>query len=42
VRTCLGLLGLTSLAGLTPHHLAAAPPANAPDVFSALPLLGPG
>jgi glycolate oxidase len=40
VRTCLGLLGVTSLAGLTPQHLAAAPPANPPDVFSALPLLG--
>jgi glycolate oxidase len=40
VRTCLGLLGVASLAELTPQHLAAAPPANAPEVFSALPLLG--
>jgi glycolate oxidase len=40
VRTCLGLLGVTSLAELTPQHLASAPPANPPEVFSALPLLG--
>jgi isopentenyl diphosphate isomerase/L-lactate dehydrogenase-like FMN-dependent dehydrogenase len=41
VRTCLGLLGVTSYAELTPHHLAKAAPANEPGVFSALPLLGP-
>jgi len=40
VRTCLGLLGVTSFAGLTPHHLSAALPANPASVFSALPLLG--
>jgi glycolate oxidase len=42
VRTCLGLLGVTSLAEVGPEHITAAPPANAPDVFSALPLLGDG
>ena len=40
VRICLGLLGVTSLAGLTPQHLAAAPPVGEPGVFSAFPLLG--
>ena len=40
IRTCLGLLGVTSLAGLTPQHLAAAPPVGEPGVFSAFPLLG--
>ena len=40
VRTCLGLLGVTSFAELTPHHLASAPPVVEPSVFSALPLLG--
>ena len=39
IRTCLGLLGVTSLAQLTPGHLAAAPPVSAPDTFSAFPLL---
>lgn len=39
IRICLGLLGVTSYAELTPAHLAAAPPANAPDTFSAFPLL---
>jgi glycolate oxidase len=39
IRICLGLLGVTSYAELTPKHLAAAPPANAPDTFSAFPLL---
>jgi glycolate oxidase len=39
IRICLGLLGVTSYAELTPAHLAAAPPANAPDTFSAFPLM---
>ena len=39
IRICLGLLGVTSYAELTPAHLAAAPPANLPDTFSAFPLL---
>ena len=39
IRICMGLLGVTSCAELTPAHLAAAPPANAPDTFSAFPLL---
>ena len=39
IRICLGLLGVTSYAELTPKHLAPAPPANAPDTFSAFPLL---
>jgi glycolate oxidase len=39
VRTCLGLLGVTSCAELTPQHLAPAPAVNAPDTFSAFPLL---
>jgi 4-hydroxymandelate oxidase len=38
-RTCLGLLGVTSYAELGPQHLAAASPVNAPDTFSAFPLL---
>jgi isopentenyl diphosphate isomerase/L-lactate dehydrogenase-like FMN-dependent dehydrogenase len=41
VRICLGLLGVTSYAELTPAHLVAAPPANVPDTFSAFPLLRP-
>jgi len=41
IRTCLGLLGVTSYAELTPQHLAPAPAVNAPDTFSAFPLLGP-
>jgi len=40
IRICLGLLGVTSYAELTPKHLASAPPANLPDTFSAFPLLG--
>ena len=40
VQTCLGLLGVTSFAELTPQHIAAAPPVNEPGVFSAFPLLG--
>jgi len=39
VRVCLGLLGVTSYAELTPAHLAPALPANPPDTFSAFPLL---
>ena len=41
IRICLGLLGVTSYAELTPAHLTAAPVANLPDTFSALPLLPP-
>ena len=40
VKTCLGLLGVTSLAELGAQHLAAAAPANLPGTFSAFPLLG--
>ena len=40
VQTCLGLLGVTGWAGLTPRHVAAAPPVGEHDVFSAFPLLG--
>ena len=40
IRTCLGLLGVTSLAELTPQHLAAAAPVGEPGTFSAFPLLG--
>jgi len=40
VQTCLGLLGVTSFAELTPQHLAPAPPVGEHDVFSAFPLLG--
>ena len=36
---CLGLLGISSLAGLKPEHLAPAPSVVAPHVFSAFPLL---
>jgi isopentenyl diphosphate isomerase/L-lactate dehydrogenase-like FMN-dependent dehydrogenase len=39
MRICLGLLGVTSLAELTPQHLAAAPPVTEPHAFSAFPLL---
>jgi len=39
IRTCLGLLGATSWAQLTPAHLAAASPVSTPDTFSAFPLL---
>ena len=39
VRICLGLLGVTSYAELTPQHLAAAPAVTAPDTFSAFPHL---
>ena len=40
IRTCLGLLGVTSLAELTPAHVAAAPPVFEPSALSAFPLLG--
>ena len=40
IRTCLGLLGVTSFAELTPQHVTAAPPVSEPGVFSAFPLLG--
>src|ERR1700741_3050932 len=39
IRICLALLGVTSYAELTPAHLAPAPAVNAPDIFSAFPLL---
>jgi isopentenyl diphosphate isomerase/L-lactate dehydrogenase-like FMN-dependent dehydrogenase len=39
VQTCLGLLGVTSYAELTPAHLVAAPAVTSPDVFSAFPFL---
>jgi len=39
VRICLGLLGVTSYAELTPQHLAAAPSVTAPATFSAFPHL---
>jgi glycolate oxidase len=40
VRTCLGLLGVTSLAELTRAHVAVAPPVFEPAALSAFPLLG--
>ena len=40
IRTCLGLLGVTSMAELTPAHIAAAPPVFEPAALSAFPLLG--
>ena len=39
IRIALGLLGAASYAELSPRHLAAAPAVNAPDIFSAFPLL---
>jgi len=39
IRICMGLLGVTSYAELTPKHLAAAPAVALPDTFSAFPLL---
>lgn len=39
VRICLGLLGVTSFAELTPRHVAAAPPVFEPSVLSAFPLI---
>jgi glycolate oxidase len=40
VRVCLGLLGVTSFAELTPAHVAPAPPVSSPSTLSAFPLLG--
>ena len=40
IRTCLGLLGVTSFAELTPQHVTGAPPVGEHSVFSAFPLLG--
>src|SRR5438477_3252567 len=37
IRTCLGLLGVSSYAELTPRHLAPAPIVRLPDTFSAFP-----
>ena len=42
VRICLGLLGVTSFAELTPAHVTAAPAVSDPSVLSAFPLLGAG
>jgi isopentenyl diphosphate isomerase/L-lactate dehydrogenase-like FMN-dependent dehydrogenase len=42
IRICLGLLGVTSYAELTPQHLTSAAPVNPPAAFSAFPLLGEG
>jgi glycolate oxidase len=39
VRICLGLLGVTSFAELTPAHITTALPANQPGIFSAFPHL---
>ena len=38
-RICLGLLGVTSYAELSPHYLAAAPAVAAPGILSAFPHL---
>ena len=40
IRTCLGLLGVTSLAELTPQYVTAAAPVGLPGTLSAFPLLG--
>jgi glycolate oxidase len=40
IRTCLGLLGVTSFGELTPQHVTAAPPVSLPGTLSAFPLLG--
>jgi glycolate oxidase len=40
IRICLGLLGVTSYAELTPQHLTIAPAMNPATTFSAFPLLG--
>ena len=37
IRICLGLLGVTSFAELTPAYLTSAPAVGMPDVFSAFP-----
>ena len=39
IRICLGLLGVTSLAELTPQHVVAAAAVTLPDTFSAFPHL---
>jgi glycolate oxidase len=39
IRICLGLLGVTSFAELSPQYVTAAPPVNEPGVFSAFPHL---
>jgi isopentenyl diphosphate isomerase/L-lactate dehydrogenase-like FMN-dependent dehydrogenase len=39
IRICLGLLGVTSFAELTPQHVVAAPAVTLPDTFSAFPHL---
>ena len=39
VRICLGLLGVTSFAQITPQHITAAAPVRAPSALSAFPLL---
>jgi glycolate oxidase len=39
IRICLGLLGATSFAELTPQHVCAAPAVGQPDTFSAFPLM---
>ncbi|HYX65259.1 MAG TPA: alpha-hydroxy acid oxidase [Burkholderiales bacterium] len=39
VRICLGLLGVASLAELTPRHVVSAPAVTLPDTFSAFPHL---
>ena len=40
IRTCLGLLGVTSFGELTPRHVTAAPPVGEPGALGAFPLLG--
>jgi isopentenyl diphosphate isomerase/L-lactate dehydrogenase-like FMN-dependent dehydrogenase len=40
IHTCLGLLGVASLAELGPSYLAAAAPVGSPGILSAFPLLG--
>jgi len=40
ILTCLGLLGVTSLAELGPRHLAPAAPVAPPSALGAFPLLG--
>jgi len=42
IEVCLGLLGVTRLAGLEASHLHAAEPVTAPHVLSAFPLLDEG
>jgi len=37
IRICLGLLGVTSFAELTPAHVTSAPAVGMPDIFSAFP-----